>query len=267
MIRIIKRYIKKNILGSIWNKRGNFSYFNQKIFFPKNSIIFKRTIEEGVYENENLMFIRQFVKHDSTMFDIGANIGLMAIPVLSMNKKIKVISIEPSPNTFPFLKKTHESSEYKKNWYLVNEAVSNEVGKVDFQLATPANGAYESMLDTKRSVFFNTIKVTCNTIDNIWNDFGKSNVSFIKIDIEGADLLALKGGIECINECKPVILMEWNQTNINPFNLSNKDLIEFATQIDYQVYFLPSLHKVDTYQDLNFYAAFDENFLLFPKSK
>lgn len=264
MIQSIKRYIKKNILVPIWNNRENFNYFNQKIFFPKNSIIFKRTIEEGIYEKENLMLIKKFVKQNSTMFDIGANIGLMAIPILSMNKEITVISIEPSPNTFPFLKKTHDSNQYKNNWILVNEAISNQVGKVDFQLSTPANGAYESMLDTKRSEFINTVKVNCNTIDHIWDASGRPKVSFIKIDIEGADLLALMGSYNCINNCKPVILMEWNQTNIKPFNLANKDLLDFTDRINYQIYSLPYLNKVNTILDFSVYGALGENYLLFP---
>jgi FkbM family methyltransferase len=49
-------------------------------------------------------------KPDTTVFDVGANIGLMAIPLLTHVPECRVISFEPSENSVPYLRKTIEGS-------------------------------------------------------------------------------------------------------------------------------------------------------------
>lgn len=264
MLKKIKRLIKLSLFKKIWNFRGAFIYFNQQVFFPKNSIIFQRAIAEGIYEKDNVRIINSLIKENTTVFDIGANIGLMAIPMLSNLKKINVISVEPSPNSFPFLSRTQAGCSFKSRWSIINKAVSNVQGKINFQLALPSDAAYESILNTNRTHFVNSVEVACTTIDQIWEEAGKPEVSFIKIDIEGADLLALKGAIHCINTCKPKILMEWNKINIIPFGLNNSDLLNFAKSINYKIFALPYFTKCETVSDLNLLLQFDENFLLVP---
>ena len=267
MINSIKKYTKKNIFKKIWNRKGAFPYYQQKTYFPKDSIIFQRAVAEGIYEQENVRIIDSLIKEKTTMLDIGANIGLMAIPALHSSKNIKVVSIEPSPNSFPFLFKTQQSSVFKDRWVLINKAVSDKIGKINFQLAKPKEAAYESILNTARINFIDSIEVECTTIDNIWSELDEAQISLIKIDIEGADLLALKGAKQCIDACKPYILMEWNKINIIPFNIENNDLLLFAKEINYTIYALPYFTKCENVNELNLLYQFDENFLLIPNDK
>lgn len=264
MISNIKQYAKNSIFRIIWNNKGVFPYFQHKVFFPKNSIIFHRAVTEGIYEKDNVKIINSLIKENTTVFDIGANIGLIAIPILSRFENINVVSVEPSPNSFPFLTKTHQNSSLKDRWTLINKAASNEKGTINFQLAKPNNAAYESILNTSRVNFVDSVEVECTTIDDIWENRGKPEVSFIKIDIEGADLLALRGGINCIANCKPKILIEWNKVNVIPFNLSNQDLLDFTKKIGYTIYASAYFTKCESISELNIFSAIDENFLLVP---
>lgn len=131
-------------------------------------------------------------------------------------------------------------------------------------MASPGDAAYESILNTNRATFINSVEVECTTIDKIWQEHKEPNISFIKIDIEGADLLALNGAKQCISTCKPVILMEWNEFNIVPFNVNNKDLLDFSKEINYTIFALPYFTKCETVRDLKLLYQFDENFLLVP---
>lgn len=264
MITQLKRLIKIHIFQKIWNNRGVFPYFQHQVHFPKGSIIFKRAVIEGIYEQENLTIITTLMQDNSTILDIGANIGLMAIPTLSSPKNIKVISVEPSPNSFPFLSKSHNKSRFIDRWELINKAVSNQEGKINFQLANPNDAAYESILNTERVEFIDSVEVECTTIDKIWLERKQPQISFIKIDIEGADLLALRGGLECIRKCKPKVLIEWNKANIIPFNISNIDLLNFTKNINYKIFALPYFNRCESVSDLETLYQFDENFLLVP---
>ncbi len=260
----LRKELKLRFLKPYWNSKGSFVYYNQRVFFPKNSVIFQRAVIEGIYEIENLNIISSLIKPSTEVFDIGANIGVMAVPLLHNHLDITLVSVEASPNTLPYLKKTQSVNENLNRWTIIDKAVSDSEKKVSFQLADAADGAYDSISDTKRIAYTRTVEIDCTTIDHIWNDRKRPQVSFIKIDIEGGDLLALKGGIDCIKTCRPSILLEWNQINIKAFDLANPDLFEFFTSNNYECFTAPNLNKVTSLNDLELYSKFTENFLLIP---
>ena len=266
MMQRLRRFVKLNMAQPYWNSKGSFTYFDQSIFFPKDSAIFKRTVESGIFEHENLQVELALIKPNTEVFDIGANIGIMIAPVLKTAPTVTLVAIEASPNNLPYLKKTHEHSPYKDRWTIIDKAAFDHVGKLTFQMASAANGAYDSIHNNKRVDFEKTVEIECTTIDTVWQSRKKPEVSFIKIDIEGADLVALKGGVNCITQCKPAILMEWNQVNILPFNLVNKDLWDFTQSINYTIYSLPNLNKATDLKDFDLFSRFTENFLLIPNN-
>ena len=264
MLSYFKKIFKQTVYKSYLNQKGSFTYYAEKVFFPKNSTTFKLAIRDGIYEHEILKFLLNNIKDNSTYIDVGANIGLMSVPILEQNKSIKVISLEASPKTFVFLKKTWENSRFKERWTIYNKAVSNTNEEVDFFITSKADGAYESMKDTKRAAFSGTIKIPGITIDEIWTSLNKPFVSVIKSDIEGADLLALQGAVSCIGHCKPMIMLEWNRVNIKPFNFENKDILNFCNKNNYRCYSIPSLIPINDEVELGLHSIITENFLLTP---
>jgi FkbM family methyltransferase len=266
----LKHIFKKYFRDPSRNKKGVFNYFGQQVFFPRDSIIFKRAMSEGgVYERENLNLIQMFLKPGTTMLDIGANIGMIAAPILWNERSINVVSIEASQNSLEYLHKTRTASSFKDRWTIVGKAVSDKPGEVDFFLSDSTNGAFDSLRNTERVKIAGVVKVDCTTIDTIWNQIGKPEISFIKSDIEGADLLALKGGQNCLRSCRPVMLIEWNQENIKPFSLHNADLIDFLEETSYELFCLPELRRITTLVELNVLCKtrFIENYLLIPAEK
>ena len=78
----LKKIIKATFYKRYLNQKGSFKYFGELVFFPKNSTTFNLAIKDGIYEFDILKFIINSIKEDSVYIDIGANIGLMTIPVL-----------------------------------------------------------------------------------------------------------------------------------------------------------------------------------------
>ena len=74
-----------------------------------------------------------------------------------------------------------------------------------FSLSRSSGNASLRDLSKKDSV----IKIKCKlkTIDN-FRQSHKEPIDFIKIDTEGSELLALKGGINFLNSDKPIIFSE-----------------------------------------------------------
>ncbi len=260
----LKNIFKQTVYKNYLNQKGNFTYYGEKVFFPKNSTTFMLAMKDGIYEHEILKFIQSNIKDHSTYIDVGANIGLMSIPVLSQNKSVKVLSLEASPNTFNYLKKTHENCSFKERWSIYNKAVSNSNKEIDLFITSNSDGAFESIMDTRRVSFSGTVKVPGITIDELWASLNKPAVSFIKSDIEGADLLALQGAISCMAQCKPMIMIEWNRVNIKPFEFQNQHLLDFCNNNNYRCYAIPSLIPINNSMELSLHTVITENYLLTP---
>jgi FkbM family methyltransferase len=260
----LTRLLKQTVYKSFLNRKGSFKYYGEQVFFPTNSSTFNLAIRDGIYEHDILKFLLNSIKDNTAYFDIGANIGLMSIPLLKANNTIKVISVEASPNTFKYLHKTREHASFKERWSVYNYAVSNNNDDVELYTAGGADGAYDSLRDTRRAKFSGKIKVPGITIDELWATLGKPAVSVIKIDIEGADLLALQGAVTCMAICRPMVMIEWNRINIRAFNYQHQDLLTFCTGSKYKCYAVPSLIPVTNAAELGLQSVVTENFLLAP---
>jgi FkbM family methyltransferase len=263
----LRRIIKKWLYGKCPGFAGSFPYFDTKVYFPKDSLIFRVACEQGFYEKDNLHILSSLVKPNSTYFDIGANIGLMSIPILHTNDSCTVVSFEPSPNTLHFLNHTADNSRFTDRWKVVGKAVSSQVGTLDFFIASPDMGAFDGFKDTQRANTNNRIEVPVTTIDVEWESLGKPAVSVIKIDVEGSELEALQGGANCIEAEKPTILIEWNATNLKAYDCSPESLLIFAEKHDYLICSLPNLVPILDPNFLRIHMIKTESFLLLAKGE
>ena len=254
------------LYGSCPGFAGAFPYFGTKVYFPKQSFLFKLACQQGIYEMENLNFIISLIHPETTYFDVGANIGLMSIPVLKKHESCQVISFEPSPNTLTHLTRTCANSQYTDRWHVIGKAAGSEPGILDFFIASPEMGAYDGLRDTKRANTNQKILIPVTTLDSEWQTLGSPNVSLIKIDIEGAELDALRGATQCIKESRPSILLEWSAINLKAYNCSVESILGFARSIGYTLYSLPTLAEVNDMIPLRLHMLRTESFLLIPNT-
>lgn len=259
-----RKRIKHWLYGSCPGFRGSFRYFNARVFFPPNSLSFRAACEQGVFEHDNLRLLTSLARPNSWMFDIGTNIGLMAVPVLAHEPLVHVLSLEPSPNTLPSLQRTMAVNLYADRWFLVPKAVGAKAGSVKFHLATAENSLFDSLRDTGRVPSAASVNVEMTTVDAEWVRLGKPPVSMIKCDIEGGELAMLEGAHHCISSCLPAFLLEWNAQNLAAFQIAPESLLEFAKMNDYSVHPVPGLSEIRTARALGAHMTFTESFLLLP---
>jgi FkbM family methyltransferase len=263
----LQKKLKKWLYGSCPGFAGSFPYFGTKTYFPKNSLLFQLACDQGIYESDNLKLLCSLAEPDSTYFDVGANIGLMSIPILSNCDTCTVVSFEPSPNTVDFLNRTKINSKFGDRWKVISKATGSKVGILDFFIASPDMGAFDGFKDTRRVNTNNRVEVTVTTIDNEWKSLGEPVVSLIKIDIEGSELETLSGALNCIQKHHPSILLEWNSSNLKANNCAPESLLIFAEKYNYRVYSLPFLTLVTDLDFLILSMTITESFLLFPVSE
>ena len=248
----------------IYGLAGTFPYFGVRVHFPRRSVAFLAACEQGIFEADNVRILQELCRHGSYMFDVGANLGLMAIPVLHAVDDCKVISFEPSPNSLPWLKKTIVESKYSDRWVLVDKAAGDKSGRAKFSVSPPTDGLYDGFKSTGRVPEIGTVDVEVTTLDAVWKSLGRPPISIIKIDVEGCELNVLSGASECLEKMHPFVLLEWNKTNMNAYGLESSELLEFSRIHKYVVYSISTFVPINSSVELQLHQLRAESFLLVP---
>ena len=159
----------------------------------------------GLHEPNTFEVFDLFVKEGMLVADIGANVGYFT---RFLGKKVGetgyVHSFEPIPGTFKMLQDTI-SLNHLKNVIPVNKAVSGNNGTVTMYLS---HTHYMASIDSDwASNEGGNLKVEAVTLDSYFEKLGRYP-DFIKMDIEGGGVFALKGMHNCIKKNEPILLLE-----------------------------------------------------------
>ncbi|MCC6357026.1 MAG: FkbM family methyltransferase [Verrucomicrobiae bacterium] len=257
-----RQWVKYGLFGKCPGFRGKFRYCGTRVYFPPGSIVFRMACADGLYESDNQRLLGSLVRPGSCLFDVGANIGLMAIPVLRWVEDSRVVSFEPSPTVLPCLRRTVAGSGFGGRWALVEKAVGARVGSVGFALSTGAESAFEGIRPTGRAKTVGQAEVPLTTLDAEWERLGRPEVSAIKIDIEGADIDAIRGATGLIVAQHPAILVEWYAPNLAAFGIEPGALFDIAGDLDYRLYAMPHLVRIETAGELRLHMVHTDTFLL-----
>ena len=159
----------------------------------------------GFHEPNTFEVFDLFIKEGMTVADIGANVGYFT-RFLSKKAGAKgsVHVFEPIPATFTRLLDTIALNKLN-NVVAVNKAVSSEDGSVTMYLS---HTHYMSSLNAGwAGQEGGTVEVPAITLDSYFESLGKYP-DFIKMDIEGGGVYALKGMENTIRKNEPVLMLE-----------------------------------------------------------
>jgi FkbM family methyltransferase len=172
----------------------------------------------GQYERETVDALYQFCRPGMTVFDIGANAGYLTLLMAKLvGASGHVYAFEPIPQNCQYLSETLRINGLR-NVAVHQVAVSDQVGKAQMNyvgifdgFAALINGGH----DYYRGQSVNTVSVTTTTLDHFCNDMRIAEIGLIKMDIEGAEMLALAGMSRILAVQQPVVIIEfWGAENI-----------------------------------------------------
>jgi FkbM family methyltransferase len=255
---------KKMLFGSTPFLRGRFPYYGHTVHFPPGSTTFECACAEGIYEQDTTNLILALVEPGTTYFDVGANIGLLSVPVLAVRPLVKVVSIEASPDTLHFLRKTHAVARRREDWTVIGAAVGSENGEADFWSGGGAMGAFDGLRDTGRGGRKSPVRVARLTLDQIWETCGCPATSVVKMDIEGGEYGALQGAKSMIAQERPVFIVEWTDLNLYAYGITAERILQLCAETGYAIYASPTLAAVATELILKMAMSRTETFILVP---
>ncbi|MFN3599555.1 MAG: FkbM family methyltransferase, partial [Aquificaceae bacterium] len=155
-------------------------------------------------EFQTIKFFIKYLKYDDIFYDIGANYGFYTLLAQEFIKEGQIHAFEPLPEVFEILEMNVKPQDFK-NTFLNQVAVSDVVGEIEF-FSCKGDSSRSSMI--KRDLFggSHVIKVKTITLDEYIKTHKPPTI--MKIDIEGAEYLALKGGENLLKSHSPLIIME-----------------------------------------------------------
>ena len=140
----------------------------------------REIFDEGEYDI--LDYLLQDV--DAPMvLDLGANIGGFALRVFRRWPQARVVSVEPAPDTFEILKQNRDLNP-DLDWRVVEAGIWKSDG--------------ELILDRRSTSIGHRIaegqegeRVRALTLSSLMDDFGWTDISLIKMDIEGSEAVVV----------------------------------------------------------------------------
>jgi FkbM family methyltransferase len=159
---------------------------------------------------ETQMFIN-LLKPGMTVIDIGANTGYYTlIAALSVGETGRIVAFEPYPGNVEILSRNVELNRLD-NVTIEAYAISDLDGVVKLYLSN-INAGDHRIYDGKDDELFNVgrsrqmINVFATTLDSYINSKG-IEVDLIKMDVQGAEYVALQGMKETLKVNQDIILM------------------------------------------------------------
>jgi len=175
---------------------------------PRETLGFA-TILNGGFETAEISCAIELATPGTTAFDVGANIGIYSVALgRAVGRDGQVIAVEPDRANVSRLWENLALNSIA-NVRVVEAAAGDNDQVVELRLAD--DGAYNSVvqIEVGHSVVGTTI-VQSVRLDQVWEDLGHPAVSFVKIDVEGAEALVLRGARAMITSSYPAILIEAN---------------------------------------------------------
>lgn len=204
------------------NKKNQFFYINRApcYFLPAHNHDYY--VKHGLFESGLIEWCKQFCNPNSVFLDIGAHTGTYAISLAPFAKK--VYAFEPQKMTYYALCGGVALSNMN-NIDCINYGLGSDdqVGTQTLNLVSADGGG--STLQEVQCEIIGKERVEVRRLDDMQI---QGPISFIKMDIEGNELNAIKGGVETLRRNNyPRILFE--------SNCENAELFQFIKDIGYKV--------------------------------
>ena len=200
-----------------------------RLYVDTSDVVIGWGIIRGKYELDELDFVRRTVQPGQTVLDIGANIGLFTITMASLTGPTgKVYAFEPLEDQATLLARSVAENDFADRVVLERAAVSDKAGSgqlISASKTTNAGGAY--LNNGQVPLGHEASEVKLITLDTYPV---RRPVHFIKIDIEGAELLAFRGAKELLKEDRPVILSELHPEQLR--KVSGCTAAEFVAELE-----------------------------------
>ena len=192
-------------------------------------------LRSGAFESAETAFAMRFLRQGMMVLDVGAHHGFYTLLAsLRVGPAGRVIAFEPSPRERKRLKR-HIKMNNCKNVRIEPLAVGASHGQATLFLVEGAEDYCNSLRPPVTQARTISIRVEVTSLDEYLSNEAIPKVNFIKLDVEGSELDALKGAVRLLATApRPVLMVEVYDIRTEPWGYRAHEIVQFLSQATYE---------------------------------
>ena len=194
--------------------------YGRPVFFTVNNMkdrIHVNQMKGAFYEVQILEQLAPYMRAGGTFMDIGANVGNHSLYMLLIGGAARAIQVEPNPDALALLLSNMQLNGLMEQISL--HSLGYGMGESDeggFVIHSPkANLGWARVKKADEVAEGEGHHVSVRSGDSLLNG---ERVDFIKMDVEGMEIQALRGLRKTLTEQKPPLFVEVDHKNTEAFN-------------------------------------------------
>lgn len=225
------------VLSPIWEGREFLIAVETDVFVPAalDDYMVYWVFVNGYHSDTVVRLSRELILPGDTVLDVGANIGLWAMGAArAVGDGGSVHAVEPIPENHARLVSNLALNRLDRV-RTAQVAFSNRPGPVTMFRPRYGNSGHPSL--GRRDGVDLPITVEATTLDDYCERESLTHIDFIKIDVEGAELLVLEGATRLLaSRDAPVILFEVNEDTAEKLGVKTADVKRLLGANGYELY-------------------------------
>lgn len=194
-------------------------------------------LSSGDYEPDTVRELMRHVPAGGTFVDVGAHIGWYSLKAAKVvGPHGHVIAVEPNRETLIWLRDNIRASGAASVVAVAPVACSDSETTLMFYAAPHGNTGESSLSSTnalQEGAVAASYPVRARRLDDIVTEAGAARVDAIKIDVEGAEFLALKGASETLDRYRPAVAVELVNRQLKAMGSSVEEVMAFMRSHGY----------------------------------
>lgn len=192
-------------------------------------------VNHGAYEPQESALLLEAGQGAEVVFDVGANAGFYSLHWVSRLRPGGIIhAFEPVPSTYATLLRNVALNGLEKTVRTHEFALGDETKTATFFVPDVSGSVAASLRNLHPEETSVEVTVRIETLDRFSTAESIARLDLMKIDVEGAELAVLKGGLQTIVKCKPLLFMELLRKWAAPFGYHPNDVIALLGGMGYR---------------------------------
>ncbi len=175
------------------------------------------------------------VRRDAIVLDVGANVGWWTVPLARRVGPAggRVIAFEPVPANRARLEWAIDANAVRGTVQVVPVALGESAGELGMWLKSEETGAGSGTAALVTGEGASHLRVPVTTLDQWAIQHALERCDLVKLDIEGAELMMLRGAERVIARTRPLIFGEFEAYWLSTFGASFVDVAAWARRMGY----------------------------------
>ena len=231
---LLRKWLERFSRGKVLKRRLPANFQSLPMYVSPEAVLGYWKAFLGHNWNDLFEFAQDYVQPGQIVWDVGANLGVFSVCAATrVGVSGKVLAIEPDSWSADLLRKSKVLNDEKlSHLNILQVAVSDKISVEELEIPERgragthlkiAGGAGKSLIGSAREILL----VPTLPLDWIAERFEPPDV--LKVDVDGAERMALEGGANMLARSRPILFIEVYERNADW-------VAQFLRQLNYELF-------------------------------